>query len=645
MQVINLLLFFLLVFIVFYLPGRFFLRLFGYKFNAFVITVSTSIVVGISLFLLVTYLLAFIKFDYIYNLFLVVILFKESKKSIIELKDQIAKKNFLLEYLIIFLGAILMSYLTFRSGALENGNLIFYGVNGVDSIFNIALIRSLVISFPPIHPGLSGVPLRGYHIFYDFLVAEFLKFYRINIFDLFFRDFSIFISILYGISSLALARFLKWDRVKSTFFIILMYFVQSFDFYANYIFRAFHYYYNSAGIVQSLSNMLDPTVIISISLVFTAYILLFSRAGKWSFIMPALVIGLLPEVKIYTSIIFYFGFGAVVLWEAYKYKNYEFLKTFVLSGLISAVVYLPVNYGAGSLVFAPLLIYKNFIDSAWIFNNWHWNVNFPIYEEAHNYLHIAFFYFAAIFIFLFTSLGIRVVIFSDFKKVFKKNFYTSQNWFWASSILVAFIIPSFFVQSSSTFQNIQFLWIGYIILLVPTAFVLGNWALKSKKVYFLLLLTLIILFTPSLFNEIFSYSENPVIVGRGITEKTDLISKLPISAGVIVINRVLIKGKYEDAYKSPLIAGLSGHPIYYEEEVAQFQGLGKIVGERKLIIDKIEENMLNCTNSKEAEKNIINLMIESRNQYIFLLKKSRCFTNFKIIKLVNGSGDSALYKI
>ncbi len=646
MQLLNLLLFFFLAFIVFYLPGRFTLRISGYKFGDFIITFTSSLIIGISLFLFLTFILSFIKLDYLFNLVIPFALLFEGKKSYLELKEKVEIRKIVSpEYLLIIIGSLSMSYLTLRSGLYDNGKLVFYGINSADSLFNTSLIYSLISGFPPVHPGLAGVPLRGYHIFYDFLIAEFSKFYHLNVFDLFFRDFALFISVLYGISSLSLGRFLKWKNFTLIIFIILMYFAQSFDFYAYYIYRLFNYYYNSAGIMQSIANMLDPTVIISVGFFFIGFILLFSKGKKWAFFLPALIIGILPEVKIYPSIIFYTGFGIIALWDLYKKRNFQLLKTFILSGIISSIVFLPINFGAGSLVFAPFLIYKNFIDSAWIFNNWHWNVNFPIYVQSHNYIHIAFFYAVAIFIFLFTSLGIRVVVFLKFKKLFSKKFYSLNNIFWLTTILISFIIPSLFVQSSSTFQNIQFFWAGYIILLVPTAYVIGNVIDKNRKLFIISLVIFFVLFFPDFFKTFMTYSIDPTFIDSGLVEKTKIIRNLPSRTGIIVINRPIIKGTYETLYSSPLIAGISGHPVYYEEEIAQFQGLNNVVDKRKMIIDKIAENMVNCSNPKTAEHNIINLMEESNNQYLLLLKKNTCADKFIKLKLINGKGESALYKI
>ncbi|HUD09760.1 MAG TPA: hypothetical protein VMR77_03090 [Patescibacteria group bacterium] len=647
MQLLNFILFLVLVFLVVYLPGRLLLRLSGYKFASFLITISSSLVIGLAVFLFGAYLLSWIKIPFTYNLIIPIALLLEFKNSYAEFKRNIKIRNFFTpEALLIVLGSTLMAYTTWNSGTYKNGEMLLYGVNGGDSVYHLALIGSLISNFPPFHPGLAGVLLRGYNFFYDFLISNFAQFYHFNPLDLFFRYFSFLISLILGFSSLSLAKFLKWKKITVLLFIFLMYFVQSFDFFAYYLYRIFNYYYNSAGITQSLGNALDPSIVISASFIFIGFVLLFSKGNKWSFLLPVLVIGVIPQIKIYAGIIFYLGLAAVALWELCRERDTHYSKILILSGVISALVYLPLNYGAGGLMFAPLVIYKNFIDSAWIFNNWHWNVNFPIYVQAHNYIHIAFFYAVAIAVFLITSLGIRVVVLLGIKKVFNKKFYSPQNIFWSVGISGSLLIPSFFIQSISEFSIIQFFWVGYIILLVPTAAILGEKLEKRNKIILTgVFLFLIVLFLPDTLRIINTYSGSPGRISSDIVSKANIISNIPQNEGVIVADRFMIKDKYQDVLASPIVSALSGHAIYYEHELTEFQGIDKITNPRKDNVDKIYQNMVNCSNPITAEQNIINIMRKTNNKYLLILEKNSCTSKFSKLKIVNDEGTSVLYKI
>jgi len=222
-----------------------------------------------------------------------------------------------------------MTYTTWNSGAYKSGEVLFYGVNGQDSVYHLALIGSLISNFPPFHPGLAGVPLKGYNFFYDFLISNFAQFYRFNPLDLFFRFFPLFIAFLLGFSSLALAKFLKFGKITTLFLIFLMYFIQSFDFFVGYLYKFLNYNYSSAGITQSFANAIDPSIVISASFTLIGFILLFSKGKKWSFLLPVLVIGVIPQIKVYSGIVFYLGLTAVTLWELVRNKNFYYLKILV----------------------------------------------------------------------------------------------------------------------------------------------------------------------------------------------------------------------------------------------------------------------------------------------------------------------------
>lgn len=647
MQLLSFTLFLALVFLVIYLPGRVLLRFLGYKFTSFLITFSASLIVGLASFLFFTYFLSWLKISFLYNLIIPFVLVVEYKNSLNEFKNNLKRNNLLTpEGLLIILGTLAMIYTTWGSGVYKNGEILFYGVNGQDSVYHLALIGSLTSNFPPLHPGLSGIPLRGYNFFYDFLIANFSLFYHFNPLDLFFRYFSLFISLSLGLVSLSLARFLKWEKITILLFIFLIYFVQSFDFFAYYLYRFFNYYYNSAGITQSFGNALDPSIVISSSFMLIGFILLFSKGKKWSILLPVLVIGVIPQIKIYAGVIFYLGLTAVAISELFRKKDTYYLKVLIFSGLVSAFVYLPVNLGAGGLIFTPLLIYKNFIDSAWIFNNWHWNVNFPIYVQSKNYIHIAYFYAVAIAIFLITSLGVRILILLNINKIFNRKFYNSENIFWSICILGSFLIPSFFIQSVSGFSVIQFFWVGYIILLIPTAFTLGERLKNANKIFLIgAVILLIVLFLPDTVRIVRTYSFDYVSISADIVKQTKFISRIPLNEGVIVANRSKAENKYLDVFSIPVISALSGRSIYYEHELTAFQGIDKITDLRKENVDKIGENMINCSNPITAEQNIINIMRKSNNKYLLILKKNKCTQGFSKLQIINEEELSVLYKI
>jgi len=118
MQLLSIVPFFILTFLVFYFPGRFLLRLTGYKFASFLVTFSLSLGVGLAAFLFFTYVLAWIKIPIVYNLIVLLAFVLEYKKTYRELKDNLNLKKIMVpEALIIILGTLAMVYTTWNSGS------------------------------------------------------------------------------------------------------------------------------------------------------------------------------------------------------------------------------------------------------------------------------------------------------------------------------------------------------------------------------------------------------------------------------------------------------------------------------------------------------------------------------------------------
>ncbi len=158
-------------------------------------------------------------------------------------------------------------------------------------------------------------------------------------------------------------------------------------------------------------------------------------------------------------------------------------------------------------------------------------------------------------------------------------------------------------------------------------------------------LLLIFLFLPDTVRIIKAYSYNPEIISTDIIKQAYVISKIPKDDGVIVVDRIKVKGNYQDMFGAPIISALSGHSIYYENELTEFAGIGKIVEARRNNIDRIEENITSCSNSISVEKNIVNIMRKSNNKYLLVLQKNNCMEKFNKLKVVNEENTSVLYKI
>lgn len=644
-MLLEFILFVLAVFVVFYLPGKWLLGKLAYKgINAFT-EFTFSLGAGIALFLIGTYALSWVHVSILYLFVVLPIVIYEISKFLKQIKKFSFTFLFSWEALLILCGIIVMIAATVSSGLLQNGQMIFHDTNKRDGIWHVAFAYDIIFKFPPDFPGLAGVPLRGYHILYDLLVADFAAFFRFNAFDLYFRFFSLFTALFLGLSGLTLAFQMKMNTLTRRVFLFFLYFSQGLEFYLFHWFNNGNLLYDSP-VVQPAKNIVDPSIVFS-----TAFVLLLG--GVWFYVpkkkqllLPVLFLSIVPGIKIYTGILAYAGAGIVTLYGLLK-KKYEYLYVLLAAGLITATVYVPFNLGAGTLVFAPFLVVRHFFESQLLFMPFQWPLKLQVYQEHHNILRVIYLYGLALLAFLIPSLGIRLVTLTQVKKIFAKKFYTFSNIFWFALLAVGFIIPIFFIQSVGVFNIIQLYWVEWIVLALPTAYSIHNLIGKPSKVKILILFAvLIILSFPTLAMQQFpqrdsqDFVASPDMMAMGkVIEQT-----VPKDNTVMVINRIWDGQKFVDAYQSPLVFGtFAKRPMYFENELTDFSQAASLETARKAVIEKISLELMLCSDSAAA--NIMHIVQTVGVQYLLFVRPNSCAQKLFSKERVSAYGDYSLYRL
>lgn len=638
--ILSFIVFILLCFLVFYLPGRWLLSSIHYKALNTVTTVTLSLGAGIAIFLIGNYILAWIQVPHIYLLAVLLMVFFEFPQTIQEIK-----KNFSLrflgsfEFLMLLVGSLVLVSITAISGMNKNGDIVFYGVNALDGIYHSALIGNLTFQFPASFPGLSNTMLRGYHFLYDFMLSRFTLFFGFNSFDLYFRFFSLFTALFYGLAGLTLSYSLKMDSLTRRVFLFLLFFAQGAEFFIFHWFHGADLFYGS-GIVQPAGNIVDPSVLFSMSFVFLLYVVLFSYKRRSQLILPVLFLGIVPGIKIYTAILTYAAFFVVTLISLVKKKITNII-ILVAAGVISFAIYAPFNLGAGSLIFNPLLFFRHFMESDRVLASFQWILKLQVYEAHRNIFRITYLYAIALLFYFIPSLGIRLVSLMQIKRLFNKDFYTPENTFWIVFILTGLLIPAFFIQSVAVFNTVQFYWLIWIALLIPTAFSLV--VLIGKPIYWkiiVLFACLVVLSLPIVKLVSNIYHVNVLIVSKDQSNISQSIqSRVPHKDDVLIVNR----SNSHDSYSVPLFGALAERPFYYEPEAAEFSHIQQTEKVRQTVVDKVSYELTTCSSSSET--NIIKLLKHVHVGYMLLLQPNTCMQRYAAFEKVATSRGYSLYKL
>lgn len=627
----ELLFFIVLVLIFLYAPGRYLLRIAKFSYSPG-ITLLLSFGIGITGFLFTAYLFAWVKLEFVAFLIAGFLAVLDRGKSFLELTQNVKKlRKYKIEMLLLVLGMGGMCYLTWRSGVELGGQYYFYDINSVDSVYHLALIGNLSHSFPPEHFGISGISLRGYHFFYDFLLALFTKYFHFSAADLYLRFFPILVSFLFGLSFISLSTFFKWKRAVTRGIIFSVFFLGNFEFYLNY----FVHSELLAHIPEGLTQILDPSVPLSVALFISGYILVSTKKKtNVQSILTALVIGVMPMVKVYTGILFFAGLGIALLWALYKKQYKEQLTVLLCASLIAAVVYLPVNAGAGSFVFAPFLYWRHLMEGSAFFQNIHFPVQYQIFEQHANYIRMAFLIAVVGGVFFIETLGWRLPI-SILYLLRRKNKKIKLSFtyvFWGSVFIIGTIIPILFIQSSSVFNIVQFYWLVIIFSMPFFVFQLDEvLKVKSMRTRIIVWSVIIISCLPYLFSLFKSYSTNPIRID---TDTTSTVKKIRTSLPATESLLILGQKNYTDV---PLISALTSHSVYLEKEGIDFASLQKTIYDREQKIDRILALAENC-NSLEKKNDLESLIKSTGSKYIVTFEKYPCFQqeqSYKVIYKVN----------
>src|SRR3989344_1058558 len=340
--------FLLVILICFYLPGKFLFTklklILGSPEDLFL-----PFIFGIILFILISYSFSWLKLGFaILPLFLLIgfISFKSRKwlpKSI--------EKFHRWPLAIVIVLSIIFSLSMLTTGVYGDG--ITYRR---DDLWHLALINELKNNFPPNHPGFAGVALKGYHFFYNFLLAEVSNIFPISTLSLYFHFFPLFIAILWGIGVYSFMY--KWSKKISVglWAVFFTMFGGSFAFILRIRGHENLSLDSAFGIQQPISSLINPpfaiSIVIIIAALFSLYQYLQTKENKW-LIPVTLCVGLVSMFKVYAGIILLGSFLFITFLQLFK-RKYVLLVAGLLTGVLFIVTYGIFRDTSSTLIFAPL---------------------------------------------------------------------------------------------------------------------------------------------------------------------------------------------------------------------------------------------------------------------------------------------------
>ena len=365
---------------------------------------------------------------------------------------------------------LLFSSSVVTSGWIQGGNLVLKGVNSVDGIWNLALAEELIHTFPPQHPAIGGIALRGYHLLYNLLVADFSRLTGISVIGIHFHFLPVLFSCLlvYGIYIFSLR--LTGSNRHSLWAVFFALAGGSFSYILVLIWGKPVSLDDAFGITQPFSLLVSPSFVLSLVSIFYTFIFLDDYRKHPSVISAAIagsLAGLAVGIKVYAGVIVISTIAWFVIQRLIVNKDMRSIVLLLSAGIISAAVFLPLNAAYGYLRFQPLWPPHRVMQGVLDFTQW--ELKRQTLEQMGAVRGLLKLEAIAMTLFIFGNLGTRTI---GFLGLIRNRHFRSSTAVPLVFIacIVSFSIPMFFLQPIGAFNTIQFFW--YFLVFVG---ILAGW--------------------------------------------------------------------------------------------------------------------------------------------------------------------------
>lgn len=540
----------------------------------FIKRIFLSLVCGLVMFTLLFYFLGLLKFQILISFYLLIttILFIRLYALF---KINLAKfDNWNLAFLgIILLGTIFQVIPTFKSGLSYLYGLGFWGPNTHDGIWHISLINQLAESVPPQNPIFAGEVLKNYHYFYDLMVAATNYVSGIPILDLVFRFYPIIFSILLGIGTYCIIKYLFGIKEKLAILIslYLVYFAGSFGWIVEYIKSQTLGGESAFWANQSISFNLNPPFAISYLLVLAIFLLLPHLRSKLSLFVLSALAGSLIAFKAYGAILILISFILVGIFK----KNLHYILVFLLSSFLSVLLFLS-NFTIGQklIIFSPFWFIHSMIDAAdrvgWV----RLSLARTTGLEQGNWFKFLATEAIGFFIFLIGNLGTRIfalLALSKIRDIIRREDYLFIFLF----SLLAFAIPILFIQAGTPWNTIQFLYYFLYISALLAGVVFAKIVVRVPKAAAAVAIIIFVFITPinswATANGYLGYKPHAYVSTREIEALEFLMLQeegtvLTFPYDSKLKNRIVEPWPMLAYDSTAYVSALSAKPVYVEDE-------------------------------------------------------------------------------
>lgn len=392
------------------------------------------------------------------------------------------RNNFLL---LLLLGIISWSVTMVKSGIVYDFGMGFWGPNGHDGIWHIAVINSLskgTLSMPV----FAGENIRNYHIGFDLLLAGVHKLTNIPTVNLYFQVVPPLFAALIGFLVYRFVLLWRGSNGQAFWATFFVYFSGSFGWVVTFIKDRSFAGESLFWAQQSLSTLVNPPFALSLVFIFLGLIFLEkylkSDLSKFA-VLAVLVFSLTVQIKVYAGVLIIVGLFIAGIAYLLTKRSLKLLYIFLATLALSALFILPTyDFKTKSMIFSPFWFLESMVASV---DRFYWPkmatalIN---YKLSGNVVKALLSYSLTLFIFLLGNMGIRIIGIPWISKSLR-NFRKLGvvEIILISVIFVGILIPLCFVQSGNPWNSIQFFYYSLVFLSVISGISVGGYFESLRK--------------------------------------------------------------------------------------------------------------------------------------------------------------------
>lgn len=481
------------------------------------------------------------------------------------------------KWLLILVGSFTWSLTMVKSGLHYPFGLGFWGANGHDGVWHIALAESLSRGMFE-NPVFSNFKIQNYHIGFDLALGFLAKITNLTVINLYFQILPPILAILIGVLTYKFVK--EWTNSDGSAFwsVFFVYFGGSLGFLIGKGESAF-------WSQQSISTLINPPFALSLILILlglSALIKYEKLKSKRSLILSILFFGVLSSIKIYAALLTLLGLFLICVYRYVKNKDKSFFVILIGVFVLSLAFYLPLNKSSQSMViWQPFWFLETMMGTS---DRLGWDRFYSAmstYKSGHVWLKFISAYSVAFAIFWIGNMGTRIINgFIVLKWSKNHDKFSWVNLFVVSVILAGGMVPLLFLQKGTPWNTIQFFYYSLFFSGILAGVSLNEILKLIKKPVSRNIILGIILFltlptTYLTLNQVYIPSRPPAKVSTEELSALDFLSTQPQGV-VLTFPFDSSASKAAEAFpprplhlyvSTAYVSAFSRHQVYLEDEV------------------------------------------------------------------------------